>query len=82
MIYIHYFNYENCEIIREIDQEGFQISVHCSIKDLISLRRIVKNFRGKISLNLIKFQNETILFNKIAKEFLIRIEKKILVEPI
>jgi hypothetical protein len=42
--------HENYEIMRQIDQEGFQIWVDCHAKDLKSLSRVVNNFRGKISL--------------------------------
>ena len=44
--------HENYEIMRQIDQEGFQIWVPCHAKDLKSLSRVVNNFRGKISLEI------------------------------
>ena len=42
--------HENYEIMRQIDQEGFQISILCHAKDLKSLIRVVNNSRGKMSL--------------------------------
>ena len=44
--------HENYEIMRQIDQEGFQILVGCHAKDLKSLSRAVNNFRARISLEI------------------------------
>jgi hypothetical protein len=38
------------EIMREIDQEGFTLSVYCLAKDLKTLGKVVKNFRSKVSI--------------------------------
>jgi hypothetical protein len=36
--------------MREIDQEGFTLSVYCLAKDLKTLGKVVKNFKSKISI--------------------------------
>ena len=38
------------ETMREIDQEGFTLSVYCLAKDLKKLGKVVKNFRSKVSI--------------------------------
>ena len=38
------------ELMREIDQEGFTLSVYCLAKDLKTLGKVVKNFKSKISI--------------------------------
>lgn len=43
-------DHETYETMREIDQEGFTLSVYCLAKDLKMLSKVVKNFRSEISI--------------------------------
>ena len=45
-------NHKTYETMREIDQEGFTISVYCLAKDLKMLSKVVKNFRSKVSIQI------------------------------